>query len=295
MRRTAAALTAAILTASVLAGPSVAGASPVGDPVSQISCGTIGDPICPVIDQVTALLAPLEPVLALAGPALTELGQSANLLTALLESGPDLPPDEVVAATGAVLQAINELTAPLIDLLRGAGLQVAPLESALSELQQLATERLAPAAEPAPEAEPAPAPAADQQASTSPASRAPATSTSASTPTGFNAPVSSGGPSARGDSSSRAVPNVPVGGTLQLGPLALPRFGLTTAPAASAEELATEAVVENVVLPAVSAAVTPEAPDSSKATAVVVAISTLMLAAGLLIDQARKARLPIQL
>jgi len=156
------------------------------------------------------------------------------------------------------------------------------------------------AAEPA---APAPAPAApapDADASsgsaTAPSSSdAPAAATSATAP----APASLGGGLATPSSAASTgrgwggrVPEVPVGSTLELGPLALPRFsGPATTPSASASS--SDAVAERLVLPAARAA--SALPTQSRSMAVAVALGALLLAAGLLVDQARRARQPFPL
>ena len=290
MRRPAAALATVLLATSVVAGPSIASAAPAEDPVPQISCGTVGEPVCSVIDEVTTLLVPLEPAIALFGPALGDLGASTSVLTALLESGPDFPPQALVDSTGAVLVDLHALTDPVLDLLRGAGVGVDPLESALAQLQEMAGTFLAPAPQ-----DSTSEPTADDQPRSADGSSAATTSSSSSSPTGFDGAVSSGSASTSRGATSPSVPDVPVGSSLTLGPLALPSFGLTTAPATSADARAADALAREVVMPAVAAAATPDLPDGSRATAVVMALSALMLAVGLLLDQRRKARLPIRI
>lgn len=158
-----------------------------------------------------------------------------------------------------------------------------------------ATTPAAPA--PAPAA-PAPAPDADASSgsATAPSSSAtPAPATSATAP----APASLGGTLSTPSSSASTgrgwggrVPEVPMGSTLELGPLALPRFsGPATTPSASAPS--SDAVAERLVLPAARAAAA--LPTQSRTMAVAVALGTLLLAAGLLVDQARRARQPFQL
>lgn len=94
--------------------------------------------------------------------------------------------------------------------------------------------------------------------------------------------------------SSPAVPDVPMGATLELGPLALPQLGLGGTPAVTATELAaSDSVADELVLPAARAAA--DLPDRSRTTAVAMAVGLLLLAAGLLVDQLRKARLPLGL
>ena len=95
-------------------------------------------------------------------------------------------------------------------------------------------------------------------------------------------------------SSASRVPGVPIGSALQLAPLALPTFGSATVPGISgSEQASTDVATGEVVLPAARAAAA--VPNDSKTTAVVLAFSMLLLAGGLLLDQVRKARQPIQL
>lgn len=174
----------------------------------------------------------------------------------------------------ALIEQIEGITAPADGAVTD---QLAPLAPVLDPVV------------PAPSGEgsaPAPAPAAQPSAqATSPGSPT-AADLGAEPAASYNASLSR--------SSSPAVPDLPLGSTLELSPLALPSFGLGGTPAVSAAELAaTDGVVDDVVLPAARAAA--ELPDGSKATAVVIALSMVLLAAGLLLDQHRKARQPFQL
>lgn len=166
----------------------------------------------------------------------------------------------------------------------------------LAPTQPVTDEATTPAAPTAPApAAPAPAPESETGSDTATApssSGAPATAASSTSPApaslggGLAAPSSS---ASTGRGSSSRVPEVPVGSTLELGPLALPRFsGPATTPAASAS--ASDAVAERIVLPAARAA--SSLPTQSRTMAVAVALGTLLLAAGLLVDQARRARQP---
>lgn len=284
MRRTATAIATAVLTATTLV-PSLAGAQTTEEALPQISCGTLGPPACPAVDQVLALLAPLQPILEVAGPALGDLGAAANHLTALLEAGPDLPPREVADAAGALIHQVNLLTGGLLDLLRGAGADVTPLAGALAQLQQLALAPISPV--------PGPTPSSGAPAPAGPAAGPTQTAASASGPTGFSSPLSS---AASSPVSSPSVPGVPAGSTLQLGPLTLPPFSFSTTPAVTAAELVTEQAAIELIAPAVSAAMAPAEDDgSSRTTGIVLAMCLLMLAAGLLLDQAHKIRQPIRL
>ncbi len=169
---------------------------------------------------------------------------------------------------------------------------VEQIESILAPVEGVADQLapLAPVLDPV-----APAPGDDAAAPT-PAPQPSAQATSSSTPTtaDLGAEPAASYSASLPRSSSAAIPDLPVGSTLELSPLALPSFGLGGTPAVSAAEIAAaDGVVDDVVLPAARAAA--ELPDGSKATAVVIAFSTLLLAAGLLIDQHRKARQPFQL
>lgn len=126
-------------------------------------------------------------------------------------------------------------------------------------------------------------------------STAQATSSGSPTAAGVGAlPTASDGAALPRGASSPAVPDVPMGATLELGPLALPQLGLGGTPAVTASELAaSDTVADDLVLPAARAAA--ELPDRSRATAVAMAAGLLLLAAGLLVDQLRKARLPLGL
>jgi hypothetical protein len=234
------------------------------------------------------LAARLEPTMRRAAAAVA----TAILTTSVLvgsspaSAAPAEDPAVPVPACGGLEDASCEVVDELLGLLRDAGIDVDPLESTLTELQQLAEEQLAP--EPAPEPERAPAPPG-------PSSGGTATSSSASGPTGFDGALSADGASSRGGAAGQSVPVVPVGGALELGPLALPNFSFTSKPATSADEVAAEAAIADLVAPAVAAALVPEDPDSSRATAVIMALCMLMLASGLLLDQRRKARIPIRI
>lgn len=177
-------------------------------------------------------------------------------------------------------------------------LLVATVEDALAPATEaLAPSEPAPAPAPLPEttssspeggAAPAPAPAP------APSNDTYATSTGSPTAADLGAAPASTRPAAssQGGSSAR-VPDVPSGATLELSPLGLPSFSFNGTTAATADAAAAELATETVVLPAAAAAAAM--PDDSKTTAVAFAVSMLLLAGGLLVDQLRKARQPIQL
>jgi hypothetical protein len=107
-------------------------------------------------------------------------------------------------------------------------------------------------------------------------------------------PAFSAGYSLPTSTRSTRVPDVPMGSALQLAPLALPTFGSAALPAVGSAAASTEAATGEAALPAAQAAAA-SLPDDSKTTAAVLAFSVLLLAAGLLLDQVRKARQPIRL
>jgi hypothetical protein len=181
-----------------------------------------------------------------------------------------------------------------------ACLLIATVEDALAP----ATEALAPS-EPAPAPEPLPVPGTTSSSPEGGSAPAPApapapsndtyaTSTGSPTAADLGAAPASTRPAASAQGGSRArVPSVPSGATLELSPLGLPTFSFNGTEAASADAAAAEVATETVVLPAAAAAAAM--PDDSKTTAVAFAVSMLLLAGGLLVDQLRKARQPIQL
>jgi hypothetical protein len=169
---------------------------------------------------------------------------------------------------------------------------VEQVDGVLAPVEQTAGEVLAPVAPIAPAPAPADGGAVPTPAPTSSDTHA----TSSSAPTNADlgsAPASTWTATSPSGTRSSRVPDVPMGSTLELGPLALPSFGLAGTPAVTADQLASIATTtDGGTLSAAKAAA--ELPDDSKATGVVMALSVLLLAAGLLIDQARKARLPLQ-
>lgn len=201
--------------------------------------------------------------------------------------------DPLVPLDCASLGLLADPTCGLVETVDGV---IAPVEETLAPVLDPLAPVLDPLAPAAPSdggtATPAPAPSSSPQPT--------AQATSSGSPTtadlGSQPALSSGAalPRSSSSSSSYAVPNLPYGSSLELSPLALPRFGMGGTPAVTATDLATgNAVAEDVVLPAARAAA--QLPDDSRTTAVVMAFSLLLLASGLLIDQWRKARTPVQL
>lgn len=301
MRRIVAAVVTAVLITVTTAGPATA--APEQVPGYEISCSTLADPICPVIEQLKTLLAPLEQVLAVAAPLLGGMGDRLTLLTTLLERSPSIPAVELKAAASQVLGSLSILTDPLVALLSGLGLPPGPLTGALTQLEELArqgietfTRQIGAAGSPTPAPAPAPAPAP---------SPAPGSPRASATSSGSPAPAQLGAPTPLPSSSgNRSVtfPGIRAGSTLQLSPLGLPRLSAPT-PVVEMAELATEsattaaakAASDRLVLPAMQAAAVPQPTGESRATAAALAIGALLLAAGLMIDQTRKARAPFQI
>jgi hypothetical protein len=203
---------------------------------------------------------------------------AAPLAAAAPAQVPPLPPVDcttLAALADPVCQLVTQVGGVLVPVEQAAAGLLAPVDS------------IAPVSPEAP---------ADGGTAAPPSPGSSAHATSASRPTYADlgaAPASTLRPLSSSGASSPRVPDVPVGSTLELGPLSLPSFGLAGTPAVTGNQLATSSAVANeMVLPAARAAA--QLPDDSKATAVVMAFSMLLLAGGLLIDQVRKARLPIQ-
>lgn len=188
------------------------------------------------------------------------------------------------AAFAICIFAVSVAAAPLASAApaQDPALPVEEVNSALGLVADVTAEVLAAVSSDDPDApQDAPASSSDTQA------------TSASGPTAADlgsAPAQPSGAASSGGVSSPRVPGVPEGSTLQLGSLALPSFDLGGTPAVTGKQLAANS--KGRVLPASAAASLPHA---SKTTAVAMALIVLLLAGGLLIDQVRKARVPIRL
>lgn len=213
----------------------------------------------------------------------------------LTTSASAAPTQDVTGTTCSLLSPLCTVTETAEQLLAPVTEVVAPVVEVVESTVPVPVPAPTPAPEPEPAPAPAPAPAPSSPPASSPASRGTTTATSSSAPSGFIGPVSTTHPAATASPSRFGVPSVPMGSSLSLSPLG----PLTSAPSfaspASGTDLPVPALddVSEPVIETVRAATS--SPDESKATAVVLALSVLALAAGLLIDQARKARLPIQL
>lgn len=320
MRRTKAAA-AAVVTAGLIAlpvaGPALAApAAPASD--VTITCPEAGPELCGPLGQLQNRLGLLGDVLKMAGGSLNGLLPGLAPLTGLLSSG-SIPAASLAQTTGALLTQLQGLSKPVVDLLRSLGLDLTALTNLLAEVQSQAlaaisaVEAVVVPAPPAPAPAPAPGatPGGDGGAGGGAGAPAPGPggSTGGETPTeaASGAPateLTQDGPVSRG---GYVVPRMPVGGTLELVPLGgVPQLDLGTdgdlPAAASVTDIAAAAVPdvldsETVIAPATPAAV-PAADDadtSAKATAAILALGMLAFAAGLLIDQVRKARQPFQI
>lgn len=189
----------------------------------------------------------------------------------------------MTAAFAVCIFAVSVAAAPLASAApaQDPAPPVEEVNGALGLVADVTAEVLAAVSSDDPDApQDAPAPSSDTQA------------TSASRRTAADlgsAPAQHSGAASPGGMSSPRVPDVPVGSTLQLGSLALPSFDLGATPAVTGKQLAANA--KGRVLPASAASL----PHASKTTAVAMALIVLLLAGGLLIDQVRKARMPIRL
>ncbi len=236
MRRTAAALAATALTVVVLTGP-LAMPGQAGPPSSLSCAGAATTPECVLLDQLAAQLAPLQPVLALAGPVLAQVAPAAQNLAVLADQPGGVPTAAVRAQAQALLDQLNALPAPVRALLAAAQLDglSTTLSALVTALAPVTGEQTA-----AESSRPTPAKTGGSTGA------APATSTSSGLPTLGG---SLAGPDDRGAGTSRpAIPDVPVGDSLTLAPLALPDFGFSPTFESSAEvsPAATEAAADPV-------------------------------------------------
>lgn len=228
-------------------------------PPAAAACGSLGPPLCGLIDQFENALAPLEPLFALGLPVLSELGNSLHQLQSTLEQvaagGPLDGLQDAVGQLGGILSVVGGVTKPLLAPLDAAGL--GGLLSVLGNLQS----------------------ALDAQLAAGP-SVAAAASTPVNLPGSVVVPSTSKG---AGSSTFPSIPAVPEGEVLELPDLALPDFGATVA---DAVELASAAT------PARSAVDRPD-PDTTNdagTAAAAVAVGGVLLTAGLLTSRTRAAR-----
>jgi hypothetical protein len=236
--------------------------------------------------SVALLTSALVSSAVVASPLLTApASASADGLVPLASLGCALG-SEVCGLVGDVSTPLAPLD-PLLGEPAPLPLPAIPGASAPAAEPTAPTPTAAPTTATAPKPAPAPAPTKATGTATTPAV---ASNTRAAT--GFEASRSFGSTSSR--STSAAVPNVPAGSTLDLTPLGLPRIELTTPRLTSGAEAYDDPAAEQLMVPAASTAVT-DLPGDSRATVVILAISTLVLAAGLLLDQLRRASQPFHI
>ncbi|HEX4869082.1 MAG TPA: hypothetical protein VFV32_15825 [Acidimicrobiales bacterium] len=227
----------------------------------------------------TAVVAsPVMATSAFAAPAQDVTGTTCSLLSPLCT---------VTEAAEQLLAPVTDAIAPVVETVESTVPVPAPVAEVIP----------APAPTPAPAPQPSPAPPASGSSSGSSGSfGGTTTATSSSSPSGFIGPVSTtrpAGPKVGSPVNRFGVPSVPMGSSLSLSPLGPLSSAPSFASPSTGADLSTPALASEPVIETVRAAVS--SPDESKATAVALALSVLALAAGLLIDRARKARLPIKI
>lgn len=267
MRRPAAALVATVLASVALAGP-LASLAPAA-PSSSLRCaGAATSPACPLLDQLATDLAPLQPVLALAGPATAQLAPSVEALATRADQPGGVPSAEALGQAQALLDQLSVLPTPVRDLLAVGQLDglVAALEGLVSELA---------------------APVTGEQSAAEAGSPSPA-ATGGST-SGAAGPASPASPSSQGlpsgadhggaavGTSSPAIPDVPVGDSLTFAPLALPDFGFS--PSVGLDPVVPDTVIEDVQQAIDAAALDPFAPGGGTNVGLVIVVSLLLLGA----------------
>jgi len=279
MRRSAAALAAAVLTTLVLSGPMAA--SVQSAPAPAITCGAAATSTeCQLLDQLAAQLAPLQPILVLAGPAMAQVIPGVTGLAALSDQAGGVPVAQVTTQVQALLDQLDVLPAPVRGLLSAA-----KLDGLITTLEALLAEVTAPIAGVEAEQGAKPTPAKTGGSAPAPAPRSSATSTGAPTLGGSLSAPSSGLGASTAD--SPAIPDVPVGDSLTFAPLALPSFGFDTE--FVAPEAAAPAAEDAPLL--LEQAAADALPDGGAGTQVgVVVVLSLLLIGGAFAAQAHQNR-----
>jgi hypothetical protein len=280
MRRSAAALAAAALTTLVLTGPMAATVQSA--PAPAITCGAGATSTeCQLLDQLAAQLAPLQPVLVLAGPVMAQVVPGAAGLAALSDQAGGVPVAQVTTQVQALLSQLDALPAPVRDLLSAAKLDglVTTLEALLAEVTAPVT-----GVEGEQGAKPTPA---ETGGAPAPAPRSTATSSGAPTLGGSLSGSGSGLGASTTD--SPAIPDVPVGDSLTFAPLALPSFGFDPQFVAP-EEAAAPTAADDAAL-SMEQAAADALPDGGPGTQVgVVVVLSLLLIGGAFAAQAHQNR-----
>jgi hypothetical protein len=273
MRKTAAALAVATLGLAAAGGPAHAD---VAAPVPPIVCGAAGPPVCDVLEDLEAMLAPIQPVLDLAGPLLGDLGADVQALSSLSQAQ-GLSPAAALGSATALQDALDALPKPARDLLGATVLQ--PLDAALDQL----TAALAPLLEPV-----VGAPAAREGSKPTVMPSSPTTTTTP--PARTAVPQDLGGaPLTTAGSTTSDLPEVPNGDVLDLGPLAVPEFELDAGSLGAADALAAPVTREQAVLATAVESSDPIGANGTSTGLVVVTFS-LLLAAGAAVAQWWQAR-----
>jgi hypothetical protein len=272
MRRTIAGTAAVLLTSLVIWGPL---ASPGGAAPSTLQCAGSSAPACALLDQFSAQLGPIAPLLGSAAP----LTSQAQDLAARSDTAAGVPTAQVVDVSDALLAQLGALPAP-VQTLVGA----TRLGDVTHTLQALVAALTAPVA-PTQQSSSGSGGATPARTST-PAAVAPFGGARAAEASAAPAPAATGGAT-----SSDKVPAVPVGDPLTLAPLALPEFGFdpSFAPAVTVDTDTAQTAHE-----ARLAAVEDSLGGDSRAELVVVAgLSVVLLAAaGVAQLEAKRHQIP---
>jgi hypothetical protein len=279
MRRPATALAATLLAVVVVAGPWASVGHAAGS--GSVECsGAATSPACPLLDQLAAQLAPVQPVLAVAGPVTAQLGPALSGLASRADQPGGVPTAEAAAQAQALLDQLSVLPAPVRDLLA-----VGQLDGLVATLEALVAALAAPVTgdQTASDAG-SPTPAATGGSSTRAAGPA-----SPATPS-LGGSVSASGGSATPATSSPPIPDVPVGDSLTFAPLALPDFGFS--PTVGLEPPgASQAVIDDVQQALNATAFDLAVAGDGSGAGVVIVVSLLLLAGAWAakVHQARQA------
>jgi hypothetical protein len=278
MRRAAAALATAVLVAVVLTGPMASLGH--AEPSPSITCpGAAASPECQLLDQLAAQLAPLQPVLALAGPVTAQLAPALQGLAGRADQPGGVPASLASNQAQALLDQLSVLPAPVRDLLSAP-----QLGGVLTTLEDLVAELAEPVVG-GPSAADAstPTPAATGGSTSGPSGP----SSSDMPPLGGSVSASAGAGATPATSSS-AMPDVPVGDSLTFAPLALPDFGFS--PTVGLESSAPSPELVDEVQHAVNAAAIDLANPSHGVNVGVVLAASLLLLGAAFATQAHQAR-----
>ncbi len=283
MRRTAAALSATLLATVLLAGP-LAATGQAG-PSTTVSCaGASTAPECVLLDRLAAQLAPLQPVLALAGPVLAQIAPAAQGLAVQADQPGGVPASAVSAQAEALLAQLSLIPQPVRNLLSAAQL------GGLTDTLEALVAELAPAAA----GQQSGATAGKPTPATTGGSRgAPSGSTTGDLPSLGGSLSGADSGATLGGASSPAIPDIPVGDSLTLAPLALPDFGFGQDFDVDASVLASPEAIEEaaaVAEQAIGASVVDVSGDGTTTGLGIVAGLTVLLLGAALAAHVREQR-----